>query len=84
MLECRNGHFYTGITTDVQKRFDKHAAGKGAKYTRANPPEKIIYREQMSSEQNARSRECEIKSLNRSQKEKLIKQSKQLQDNAAE
>ncbi len=42
LLECQNQHYYTGITTDVERRFRQHLSGKGAKYTRANPPTKIL------------------------------------------
>ncbi len=42
LLECRNGSFYAGISTDVAARFQAHLAGKGARYTRANPPVKVL------------------------------------------
>jgi putative endonuclease len=42
LLECANGTYYAGITTDVTARFAAHLAGKGARYTRANPPVRII------------------------------------------
>lgn len=41
MLECRGGSLYTGITTDVARRYATHAAGKGARYTRLHPPERV-------------------------------------------
>ena len=42
LLECRDGSVYTGIATDVERRFAQHAAGKGARYTRANPPLRLL------------------------------------------
>lgn len=45
LLECRGGRLYTGIAKDVEARFARHVAGKGAKYTRANPPRRILGRE---------------------------------------
>ncbi len=39
MLRCRGGSLYTGVTTDPARRYGQHCAGKGAKYTRAHPPE---------------------------------------------
>lgn len=42
LLECRNGSYYAGISNDVEARFQAHLAGKGAKYTRANPPVKVL------------------------------------------
>ena len=41
MLRCRDGSLYTGVTTDVERRFAQHRAGTGAKYTRAHPPEAV-------------------------------------------
>ena len=42
LLECENGSIYTGIAVNVEERFAKHLSGKGARYTRANPPKKIL------------------------------------------
>ena len=42
LLECVDGSYYTGITTDVAARFAAHAAGKGARYTRAHPPLRVL------------------------------------------
>ena len=42
LLRCRDGSYYAGITTDLDRRFREHAAGKGAKYTRAHPPECVL------------------------------------------
>lgn len=42
LLECRGGHIYTGIATDVAARYAAHVAGRGARYTRANPPTRIL------------------------------------------
>ena len=38
MLRCRDGSLYTGVTTDVERRFAQHRVGTGAKYTRSHPP----------------------------------------------
>ncbi len=42
LIECQNGALYAGISTDVAARYAKHVSGKGAKYTRANPPRWLI------------------------------------------
>lgn len=42
LLECCDGSYYAGISTDVEARFQAHAAGKGARYTRAHPPLRIL------------------------------------------
>ncbi len=42
VIECRDGSLYTGIAVDVEKRFAKHAAGKGGRYTRSHPPLRVL------------------------------------------
>ncbi|CBA14864.1 GIY-YIG nuclease family protein [Xanthomonas albilineans] len=42
LLECRNGSYYAGITPDLQARYQAHLRGSGAKYTRANPPLRLL------------------------------------------
>lgn len=42
LLRCRDGSYYAGITTDVDRRFRQHAQGRGARYTRAHPPECVL------------------------------------------
>ena len=74
MLRCRDGSFYTGITTDVQKRLAAHNAGKGAKYTRGRGPLELVYSEDCGDHSAALKRELEIKALSREEKMKLIEQ----------
>ena len=74
MLRCKDGTLYTGITTDVQKRFEAHQAGRGAKYTRGRGPLALVYRETCGDHSTALKREAEIKKLPREQKQKLIKE----------
>ena len=42
LIECRNGRLYTGITPDLRARFEAHRAGKGALFTRLNPPRRML------------------------------------------
>ncbi len=42
LIECRGGRIYTGIATDVARRYAEHASGKGARFTRAWPPERLL------------------------------------------
>ncbi len=45
LIECRRGEgsvYYTGITTDMDRRYMEHACGKGARFTRANPPLRLL------------------------------------------
>ena len=72
ILRCRNNTLYTGITTDVDKRFEAHASGKGAKYTRGRGPLTLVYREICGDHASALKREIEIKKLSRQEKELLI------------
>ena len=72
ILRCRDGSLYTGITTDVDKRFAAHNAGKGAKYTRGRGPLELVYREDCGDHSTALKRELEIKAMKREEKMKLI------------
>lgn len=42
LLECRNGSYYAGIAKDVARRYAAHLAGRGARYTRAHPPLRLL------------------------------------------
>lgn len=75
ILECQNGSYYTGITTDVARRFSEHRSNKnnkGAKYTRNNKPVGIVYTEVCKDRSAASKREWEIKQLTHVEKEQLI------------
>ena len=76
VLECSNKALYTGITTDLKRRFKEHKSGKGSRYTEYNPPKKIKYYEIYKSRSKAAKREAEIKKLARSEKLFLIKNGK--------
>lgn len=66
-----NNKLYCGYTDDVQKRFEAHKSGKGAKFTRANKPLKIVYTKEFETKQEAQKEEYRIKRLKRKEKEKL-------------
>ncbi len=70
IIQCKDKTLYTGITTDVVKRFRAHQEGSGAAYTASHPPQKIVYKEKISSRSLALKREAYIKKLSR--KEKLL------------
>ena len=63
LIECKNGAFYAGITTDVERRYAQHLSGKGAKYTRANPPKKLIGVKEYANRSDASKAEYAIKQL---------------------
>ena len=73
ILRCGDGTLYTGITTDMEKRFAAHNSGKGAKYTRGRGPLELVHREECVDHSAALKREAAIKKLSREEKEKLIK-----------
>ena len=73
MLRCRGDVYYTGLTTDVVRRYRLHASGKGAKFTRSHPPEAIAAVWQCGEKTAAARVEYAIKkSLSRAEKEALI------------
>jgi putative endonuclease len=72
VLECADGTYYTGYTTDVERRVAEHDAGEGAKYTRGRTPVELVHVEEYETRSAAMSREHGIKSLSRRQKERLV------------
>ena len=68
----RNGAFYTGITTNVDRRLKEHQRGKGGHYTRQNRPQKLLYTEQFATRDQAQAREMQIKRWSRNKKQALI------------
>jgi putative endonuclease len=75
MVECADGTFYTGWTTDPQRRIKEHNAGKGALYTKWRRPVKLIYLEQAADRSAAQRREFAIKKLTREKKNDLVRNS---------
>lgn len=68
LLECKNGAFYAGITNNLDARYAAHVSGKGAKYTRANPPVKILASKAYPDRSAASVAEAQLKQLPRQQK----------------
>jgi len=60
-LECEDGSFYIGHTEDVMRRFDEHASGKGAEWTKRHPPQRIAYWEELPTKDAAVAREKKLK-----------------------
>lgn len=77
IIRTEKDRLYTGITTDVERRFKEHAGEKarGAKFFRSDRPLKIVYIESFKSRSEASIKEAMIKSLSRSQKDSFIKDS---------
>ena len=74
LIECDDKSIYTGITTDVQRRFIEHKNKKGGHYTGSRQVIKILHTEQFQTRSGALKREAQIKSWNRDKKLDLIKQ----------
>jgi putative endonuclease len=72
VLRCGDGTFYTGYTTDVERRVSEHAAGDGAKYTRGRTPLELVHAEGFPSRSAAMSREYELKQFARGEKERVV------------
>ncbi|TCI20279.1 GIY-YIG nuclease family protein [Exiguobacterium sp. SL-10] len=72
ILECQDGTYYTGYTTNVEKRMETHNAGKGAKYTRARLPVTLRYVKSFETKRAAMQYEWSIKQLTRAQKQQLM------------
>lgn len=68
LVECVDGSIYTGITTDVMRRYAAHCAGKGARYTRARPPLRLLAASPWPDRAAALREEYRIKQLSPAEK----------------
>lgn len=74
VLECADGTWYTGYAVDVERRIAVHNAGRGAKYTRARRPVRLVAKAAFDTKHEAMSAEYHFKRLGRAQKELLVAQ----------
>jgi putative endonuclease len=72
LIECDDGSLYTGIATDVQARFDAHASGKGARYTRSRKPLAVVASFELAGRSEASRAEYRVKRLKAHQKRALV------------
>ena len=68
LLECENGSYYAGITTDLERRFAEHVFGIGARYTRANAPVRVLAVMAFADRSSASRAEAALKKLPRAEK----------------
>ena len=68
LLECRDGSIYTGIATDVARRYALHVAGRGARYTRSRPPRRLLAHFAFVDRSTASRAEYAVKQLTPEQK----------------
>lgn len=73
MVQCSDGSYYTGWTTDPERRVKEHNSGRGALYTKFRRPVELIYLEQVEDRSSAQQREHAIKKLTRQKKTELVK-----------
>jgi len=72
MIRASDHSLYTGISTDVERRFTQHQSGTGAKYFHSGRrPEQVVFRETGHDRSSASRREAAIKKLPRSEKLRL-------------
>lgn len=71
IVECADGTYYCGYTTNLEKRIDTHNKGKGAKYTKPRLPVALVYFEEFDSKEKAMSREWHLKQLTHAEKRAL-------------
>lgn len=73
IIEASDGSLYTGVTTDIERRFSEHLQGRrGARFFNGRQPLRVVYREHGYTRSSACQREAKIKKLSRSEKQSLI------------
>lgn len=72
LIECSDNSLYTGITNDLERRFNEHRNGKGGHYTSSKKAVKIVYTEEHPDKSSALKREAQIKGWTRQKKLNLI------------
>lgn len=78
IIQCDDGTLYTGVSTDVERRFVEHRDHpRGAKYFNGRKPVEVVYREAGHSRSSACKRESAIKKLNREEKLLLVNEKRE-------
>jgi putative endonuclease len=74
LIRCKHGRLYTGITTDVERRFEEHKSSdkKGSKYLRGKTPLKLVLKKKIGNKSMALKIEAKVKKLSKINKELLI------------
>jgi len=72
IIQTKTGKLYTGITTDINRRWSEHKNKKGAKYFRLENPQEIVFIEHCKNRSEATKRELEIKKFRKNKKLQLI------------
>ena len=80
LVRCHDGSLYTGITTNVARRFAKHQEnnGAGAKYLRGRGPLTLVFQKKLGTRHLALGVESKVKKLSKARKEELIRSQKRI------
>ena len=73
ILECADGTYYVGSTSDLERRLWEHNQGNGSKYTATRRPVKLVFAEEFPSLEEAYEREKQIQGWRREKREALIR-----------
>ena len=75
LLRCHDGSLYTGISTDVARRFAHHQGegGAGSKYLKGRGPLTLVFNKKLGSRSLALGVESKVKKLSKTRKEELIR-----------
>jgi putative endonuclease len=75
ILECHNGSYYVGITTDLLRRYQEHLQGINCRYTRAFPAKRVAAAWELSAGGKSLAQKIEyfIKKQAKKTKTELIK-----------
>jgi putative endonuclease len=74
LIECLDGSIYTGIAKDVAARYAAHLSGKGARYTRAHPPARLLASKAYPDHSSALKAEYQVKQMKAEAKRRLIEE----------
>jgi len=72
LVRCADGSLYTGITTDVERRFEQHELGQGAKFLRGRGPLELVYQTLVGARGAALRAEHRVKALSKKSKRALV------------
>ena len=73
ILQCADGSYYVGSTTDIERRISEHNAGQGARYTARRRPVKLAFAEEFPSVEQAYRAEKQVQAWGRAKREALIR-----------
>jgi putative endonuclease len=73
MLRCRDGSLYTGWSSDLPRRVERHRAGKASRYTASRLPVEVVLAREMPDRAAAMREEARIKRLTRAEKLALLR-----------